>query len=129
MSKSDSHAQDSVAGELSVDSAELLARVEGDRDLLQSLIAIFREDYPKQLGALREAVASKNASAIASTSHALKGMLANLAGKKASAVAAYLEQSARKGELGKVREGLPELDREIARVEAALEGICPEVHS
>jgi PAS domain S-box-containing protein len=125
--KSDLPTSDAVASELPVDSAELLARVEGDRDLLQSLIGIFREDCPKQLGALREAVASQDSRAIASISHALKGMLANLAGKKASAVAAYVEHSARNGELGKVREGLPELEREIGRVEAALEEMCPEV--
>jgi PAS domain S-box-containing protein len=129
MPKCDLPAPDAAAGELPVDSAELLARVEGDRDLLQSLISIFREDCPKQLDALREAVASQDPRAIASISHALKGMLANLAGKKASAVAAYVEHSARSGELGKVREGLPELEREISRVEAALEEMCPEVRS
>ncbi len=127
MPQRDIHALDAAASERAVNPAELMARVDGDQGLLRDLIDIFREDCPKQLAALREAMASNSAQRIAATSHALKGMLANLAGEKASAVAAHLEQSARHGELEKARESLPELEREIARVAAALEGMCPEV--
>ncbi len=129
MSRTKATTPDAPGGPRALEPIELAARVEGDRDLLHDLIDIFRENCPKQLGALREAVASNDAKEIAAASHALKGMLANLAGRRASAAAARLEQSARRGELEKAREGLVGLGREIARLAAALEEMCPEVRS
>ena len=38
------------------DHQELLARVENDRELLRDLLTIFKEEFPLQLRALREAV-------------------------------------------------------------------------
>ena len=40
------------------DPEELLARVENDRELLQDLLMIFKEEFPGHLQALREAVES-----------------------------------------------------------------------
>jgi len=41
------------------DHQELLARVENDRELLRDLLTIFKEDFPRQLLTLREAVKRK----------------------------------------------------------------------
>jgi signal transduction histidine kinase/DNA-binding response OmpR family regulator len=127
--KKPENSSDTAAVEPALDQAELLARVEGDRELLQDLVRIFREDCPRQVQALREAIGSNNTQEIAAGSHALKGMLANLAGRRARAVAAGLEQSARHGELEKVRQQLPELELEIGRLAQALEELCVEAPS
>jgi len=46
---------------LTFDHAELLARVDNDRELLHELPRIFKEEYPRHLQALREAVDSGDA--------------------------------------------------------------------
>ena len=43
--------------------------------LKRDLLAIFKEEFPQRYEALREAVASLNATNVASEAHALKGML------------------------------------------------------
>jgi len=107
--------------------AELLERVEGDRDLLQELAGLFRDDWPRQLEALREASAAKDVKRIVAASHTLKGMLSNLTAVKAAAMAAAMEMAARRGECAGGNGELAKLEREIARVELALEGMCVEV--
>jgi HPt (histidine-containing phosphotransfer) domain-containing protein len=78
-----------------IDMAELLARVEDDRGLMRDLLLIFREEFPRHLQALRDAVNSANGEKVAAEAHALKGMLSNLAAHPAAAAAARLEQSGR----------------------------------
>jgi CheY-like chemotaxis protein len=80
------------------DHQELLARVENDRELLRDLLAIFKEDFPRQLLALREAVEAKDGDRVATAAHTLRGMLSNLAATQAAATAARLEQMGRKNE-------------------------------
>jgi HPt (histidine-containing phosphotransfer) domain-containing protein len=101
--------------------------VEGDRDLLQELAGLFRDDWPRQLEALREASAAKDVKRIVAASHTLKGMLSNLTAVKAAAMAAAMEMAARRGECAGGNGELAKLEREIARVELALEGMCVEV--
>src|SRR5260370_2749627 len=79
----------SVAG---VNFAELLARVESDRELLRDLLLIFKDDFPRRFQALQEAVSRCDSAQVAAVSHALKGMLATLAATPPAACAAQLEQ-------------------------------------
>jgi PAS domain S-box-containing protein len=81
------------------DIAELFTRVENDRELLLDLISVFKAEFPKQLEALRQAVAAVDAKQVTSLAHTLKGMLSNLAAHRAAACASRLEQLARKGEI------------------------------
>lgn len=106
---------------------ELLERVEGDRELLQELVGLFREDWPKQMEALRGAAATKDARGVIAASHTLKGMLANLTAAKAATMAASLEMAARGGKCWFTDGDLAGLEREITRVDAALEGMSAEV--
>src|SRR5260370_8812841 len=78
-----------------VNFAELLARVESDRELLRDLLLIFKDDFPRHFQALQEAVSRSASAQGAAVSHTLKGMLANLAPTRAAACAAELEQLAR----------------------------------
>jgi HPt (histidine-containing phosphotransfer) domain-containing protein len=66
--------------------------------VIPDLLAIFKEDFPRQLLALREAVEAKDGDRVATAAHTLRGMLSNLAATQAAATAARLEQMGRKNE-------------------------------
>src|SRR5262249_50018279 len=80
---------------LLMDLDELLARVENDRELMRDLMLVFKEEFPRHSEALREAVASQDASGVVSAAHTLKGMLSNMAAGEAAAAAASLERLGR----------------------------------
>src|SRR6266849_3647288 len=78
-----------------IDLTQLLARVENDRELMRELLLIFKEEFPRHLQALRDAVESLNSEKVATEAHTLKGMLSNLAAGSAAEAAAHLEQLGR----------------------------------
>lgn len=82
-----------------MDLAELLERVENDRELVRDLLLIFKEEFPVRLRALRDAVDSKDGKRVAIEAHTIKGMLSNLAAASAAGAAARLEQLGRKQEV------------------------------
>jgi HPt (histidine-containing phosphotransfer) domain-containing protein len=106
----------------SVNMAELLARVDNDRELLCDLLAIFKDEFPGYLKSLEGAIARKDAAETASISHTLKGMLLNLAVSKAAASAATLEQLARAGETASLRNAFATFDQDVR-------GLLPEMES
>ncbi len=87
-----------------IDLAELLARVENDRELMRDLLLIFKQEFPRHLQALRNAVASMNGERVVAEAHTLKGMLSNLAAGPAVGAAARLEQLARNREVSEFQE-------------------------
>jgi two-component system, sensor histidine kinase and response regulator len=106
---------------------ELLVRVDNDRELLCELLAIFKEDFPKTMSALETAVICRDLKNTASLSHTLKGMFSNLAGARASAAAAKLEQLASAGENDSLQAALKTLQQEAAsllpEVDAYMAGV------
>lgn len=94
-----------------IDSAELLARVESDRELMRDLLLIFKEEFPRYQRALRDAVESRDAKRVTSAAHTLKGMLSNLAAGEVAAAAGRLEQLGRDGEISEFMEPLAAFDR------------------
>jgi two-component system sensor histidine kinase/response regulator len=115
------------AKETSVDTAELLERVDGDHAFLAELAEIFRQDYPRQLMAAREALSRQDSEAVAKASHALKGALANLAAGPASRIAQQLEANARTGDLTHAGPALQQLEEELGRVMIQLERLQPGI--
>jgi len=110
-----------------LNAAELLERVDGDRELLQELLELFRDDWRRQIEALREAVAAVDGKGVLAAGHALKGMLANLTATKAAAMAGAVEMAGRRSDCGSAGAQVAELEREILRAESALEGMCTRV--
>lgn len=106
----------------SIDLQELLARVDNDRELLHDLLSIFKEDFPRHLHALQEAVAKEDCRQAATVSHTLKGMLSNLAVTRAAASAGQLEQLARGGDKQSLKEALAAFEREV-------HGLLPEMET
>ena len=61
----------------SFDPDDVLARVEGNRDLLAELVDIFRAEYPRLLANLRHSVETGDARGVQEAAHAIKGTVGN----------------------------------------------------
>jgi CheY-like chemotaxis protein/HPt (histidine-containing phosphotransfer) domain-containing protein len=109
------------------DHAELLARVENDRELLRDLLAIFKEEFPRQLLALREAVEAGDGDRVATAAHTLRGMLSNLSATQAAATAARLEQMGRKKETLGFQEAFVAFENDASRLLPQLDACLTEV--
>jgi two-component system, sensor histidine kinase and response regulator len=94
-----SHEEERYMPNTIIDFTELLARVENDRELMRDLLQIFKEEFPRHLQALRDAVNSLDDQKVAAEAHTLKGMLSNRAAGPAAGAAARLEQLARSREV------------------------------
>jgi len=105
-----------------VDLPELLARVDNDRELLHDLLTIFKEEFPRHLQALRDAVASEDMKQTKIVSHTLKGMLSNLAVTGAATAAAQLEQLACGGAKASLQEAFTAFELEV-------QGLLPEMET
>jgi CheY-like chemotaxis protein/HPt (histidine-containing phosphotransfer) domain-containing protein len=64
----------------------------GDEKLLRALLKNFLADAPKKIATLRRAIARKNADALASAAHALKGSLGLFGAHRAVAAAVHLQK-------------------------------------
>jgi signal transduction histidine kinase len=105
-----------------LDEGALLARVGGDRKLLARMIQTFFRDYPKKLAQLRASVRAKDAAAVASIAHALKGPLGIFGAAQAKGFAQALQDDGRGGELSAAGSDLQHLEEEIAKLEKKLRG-------
>jgi len=107
---------------------ELLARVDNDRELLHELLRIFKEEFPRHLHALGEAVGSGDGKLVAAAAHTLKGMLLNLAASRAAASAGLLEQLGRNGEKSGFQDALVAFERDASSLLPQLDACMAEVH-
>lgn len=112
--------------ESSINTAELLERIGGDRAFLSELLDLFREEYPGQIRAVREAANTGDSVTLQRISHTLKGALANLAAPVCSGLAAQLESMGRTGHMQSAVATVKELEQELTRVIEVLDGICME---
>jgi HPt (histidine-containing phosphotransfer) domain-containing protein len=89
---------------------------------LLDLFTIFKDDFPRHLQALQDAVSRDDMKQIATVSHTLKGMLLNLAVTRAAKGAAQLEELAHSGEKISVRNALAAFEMEV-------QGLLPEMEA
>jgi two-component system sensor histidine kinase/response regulator len=82
-----------------LDRASLLARFEGDADLLDEVCAVFIADCPRMLANLHDACASRDLAALRQAAHALKGAVSNFTDGPARESAIIAEQLARNGDV------------------------------
>jgi len=113
--------------DLTFDVAELLAHVENDHELLRDILRIFREEFPRQLHSLGEAVNSGDGKRVAFAAHTLKGMLSNLAAARMAAAAGLLEQMGRNGEKAGLLEAFAAFERDAAKLLSQLDACMAEV--
>jgi two-component system sensor histidine kinase/response regulator len=112
---------------LTFDPAELLARVDNDRELLRDLLLIFKDEFPRHLLALREAVEAKDGKCVAAVAHTMKGMLSNLAATQAAATAARLEQMGRQEEASGYPEAFAVFESDAMQLLPQLDACMAEV--
>jgi PAS domain S-box-containing protein len=106
-----------------IDRDALLASVGGNEKLLREVVSVFLTDAPKQVAALDAAVRSRDAAAIASSAHALKGSAGLFSKAGAYDSARALEQAARQEDLTGVEVAGEDVKREVARLEHALRSL------
>jgi PAS domain S-box-containing protein len=104
----------------SFDPDDLLARVEGNRDLLMKLVDIFRGEYPRLLANLRHSVETRDTRGVEETAHAIRGMVGNFGARSASEAAAALEEMGRAGILTGAGVGVARLERGVNHLEREL---------
>ena len=90
-------------------------------DLLRQAIDIFLADVPRQLAALRQVVAARNAAALERTAHKLKGTALGVGARQLAGVAAVVEEAARAGHFDTAVTAAATLDETFAAARTALE--------
>lgn len=78
---------------------ETLERMADDRELLFNLFQLFVADAPKKLASIAAGFAGDDAYQVERTAHSLKGASATVGAVRLCAVAAELEQAAKKKDL------------------------------
>jgi len=110
---------------LALDAIRALSAGQGDA-LLQRVLSAFLQDTPRQLAALREAVAAGDAGSIRKTAHSLKSSSANVGADALAKLFKELEQLARAGHPGGAAGLLARLESEFQSVRQSLSLILPK---
>jgi two-component system sensor histidine kinase/response regulator len=95
--------------------AELLARFDGDSELLKELAGIFLQECPRMLEDIREALRSMNPKALKRAVHTLKGSVGNFAMPGPWETAQRLELLAKSGQLSGAEDALHMLEQQLAQ--------------
>ncbi len=102
---------------------ELLRMVGDDREFLADLIDTYLEDAPKQLAAMREAVAADDPAALVRPAHTLKSNSRNLGATALAELSRELESMGEATSLERARDLVDRTETEFGRVRSALEGV------
>ena len=109
--------------------AALLARIDNDAGFLKELVALFKADSPRQLAAIRDAIAKGDGPAVQRASHTLKGSVSNFFAPVAVAAALCLESAGQSGNLAGAEGHYADLACAINEVEEALDQLVKELVS
>jgi CheY-like chemotaxis protein len=99
----------------------LLSIVEGDQELLGELIHLFRQECPRHLREIHEAIAASDATRLARAAHALKGSIGVFGGSVALELASETERLARSGSIEEAARVVRDLEQAILRLTAELD--------
>ena len=97
-----------------LDKAAVLARLDGDEELLAELAGLFIQGAPKLLSAVQQALEQRDAQGLERAAHALKGSVSNFAVPTAVNAAQTLETMGREGNLAAAQTAYAVLQEEIA---------------
>jgi len=95
--------------------AELLARFDGDSELLKELAGIFLQECPRMLAEIREALRTSNPKTLERAAHTLKGSVGNFAMPGPWETAQRLELLAKSGQLFGAEDIFHTLEQELAQ--------------
>lgn len=91
------------------DKAAALKRVGNNSEHLLPLVELFLADMPAQLSVLQQAITSENMEQVRASSHAIKGVAANLGGLRLQQIAAQIEVDAKAGQFDCAKEKMSSL--------------------
>ena len=97
-----------------------LERTGGDRELLKELIAVFLNEIPNWMQALRAAVTNRDAAEVGRVAHAVKGAVDSCGASGAFDAAMLLERVGASGDLATAPAALTALERRIDLARAEL---------
>jgi two-component system sensor histidine kinase/response regulator len=95
---------------------ELMLQVDGDLDLLRTMVSLFMVEAPASMAAMRNAVESNNAESLSRLTHTLKGMVGNFYSEAVTGAALKLETMAREHDLAHAPEAFLALQGLIERL-------------
>jgi PAS domain S-box-containing protein len=105
-----------------IDWSAALESVQGDRDLLKSVIDAVRSECPAKLAELEQALCGKDAAVVRRSAHTIKGALRTFEAKQASDLAAQIEEAGQQGNLDGATGLVVALKHELAAVLEELAG-------
>ncbi len=105
---------------MQLDYSKLLEAAGGDEELVKELIGIFREDCPKLLAGMEEAIRDSQPPQLREAAHTLKGPLGNMGAYDALDQVVALETMA-------VNEDLQQADIALERLKNLLEELAQEL--
>ncbi len=111
------------SAEGALDEKALLTRFSGNRKLLRNIVKTFREDCPRMMNRIRNALTAHDAVALADAAHALKGSIGNFGDSAALETSREMERAARQGKLDGAWELYATLEDQIALLLPALHTI------
>jgi HPt (histidine-containing phosphotransfer) domain-containing protein len=111
-----------------LDRAAVLARLDGDEELLAELAGLFIQESPKRLSAIQQAIEQDDAQGLERAAHALKGSVGNFVIPTAVKAAQTLETMGREGNLAAADTAYAVLQEEIAGLVQVLQRLESEVH-
>jgi HPt (histidine-containing phosphotransfer) domain-containing protein len=103
-----------------------LARMEGNTELLQEIVALFFDEIPRLLAAIQESITHRDAKGLERAAHTLKGAVSNFGAQGAYKVALRLEVMGRGGDLAQSEEAYVELEKEVIHLGDALVALREE---
>lgn len=96
-----------------IDYAQALDRVGGDRELLAEMAMLFLDEFPRLLAEANAGIENSNLAAASGAAHQLKGLLAQFGSEKGRLLAFSLESSAKSGDQSGSRSAFDSLSREL----------------
>ncbi|MBI1750756.1 MAG: PAS domain S-box protein [Acidobacteria bacterium] len=108
-----------------VDLSEALARVDGDAELLEELIAVFLDEAPRLLATIRRAIREHDTATLSDAAHSLRGSVGTIGAKGVFEAARDLEIFARAGDLAGLEAAHTKLEEGMAWLQPALAAVLP----
>jgi PAS domain S-box-containing protein len=109
-----------------IDRDRVLATLQGDEQLLQEVVTIFLDQYPRWLEEIRAALRQRDPEKLAFVAHTLKGSVGNFSRTQAFDAAHRLEKIGRDGNLDDAEEAYQDLEESLQQLVASLHQLLPQ---
>ncbi len=105
------------------DREAVIARVDGDTELLKEMVELFLEGSPGLLSDIQDAISQNNRNALERAAHTMKGSVSNFSADGAYEAAFNLEKIGLNGDLSEAEEAYVKLKEEIKNLRPVLKNL------